>query len=417
MAKLVVISPGLAGLTYGLGKQWVTIGRSSGNAFQIVEASISGQHCEVQLRGNELVVRDMRSTNGTFVRGVIVSEAVLKPWEILRLGDVELRFETSRGPDSPGTSFISKMLVTNSAATAATREPAPVVAAKTEPAVAASSEAEKKFQVLFVDDSMAFLELFGDLCAELSGQTWNIHKAASADAALARLRERPVDLVLLDITMPMLDGLQLLGIINRRYPGLKIAVMTGNATEAKRADALANGAELFLEKPLTADGMKSVFNVLHDLLSWSREGFTGALRQVNLQEIIQVECNGRHSSILEIRNPEMRGRIYIEAGAVTHAAVGELTGEPALYRLLSLRGGDFQVKPFKAPPQRTIDTRWEFLLMDAARATDEETVLIHKSARPDSAPEGETEHIAVGDNLVAVPLPAAKSDHPEGPKP
>ena len=33
----------------------------------------------------------------------------------------------------------------------------------------------------------------------------------------------------------MLDGLQLLGIINRRYPGLKIAVMTGSATEAKNA--------------------------------------------------------------------------------------------------------------------------------------------------------------------------------------
>ena len=128
--------------------------------------------------------------------------------------------------------------------------------------------------------------------------------------------------------------------------------------------------------------MKSVFNMLNDLVSWSREGFTGALRQVGLQEVIQMECNGRHSSILEIRNPELRGQIYIEAGAVTHAAVGTLTGEPAFYRLLSLRGGEFQVKPFKAPPQRTIDTRWEFLLMDAARATDEETVLIKKPAAP-----------------------------------
>jgi hypothetical protein len=155
--------------------------------------------------------------------------------------------------------------------------------------------------------------------------------------------------------------------------------------------------------------MKSVFNMLHDLVSWNREGFTGALRQVNLQEIIQVECNGRHSSILEIRNPELRGQIYIEAGAVTHAAVGELTGEPAFTRLLSLRGGEFQLKPFKAPPQRTIDTRWEFLLMDAARASDEETVLLHKPA----AAEGETEHIVVGDNLLAVPV-AERKPNPAG---
>jgi len=153
--------------------------------------------------------------------------------------------------------------------------------------------------------------------------------------------------------------------------------------------------------------MKSVFNVLHDLVSWNREGFTGALRQVNLQEVIQVECNGRHSSILEIRNPELRGQIYIEAGAVTHAAVGELAGEAAFYRLLALRGGDFQLKPFKAPPQRTIDTRWEFLLMDAARATDEETVFLKPPAPPPAA-AGETEHIAVGDNLMEVPGADAK---------
>ena len=67
-----------------------------------------------------------------------------------------------------------------------------------------------------------------------------------------------------------------------------------------------------------------VFNMLNDLVSWTRrEGFSGALRQVGLQEVIQMECIARHSSILEIRNEQMRGEIYIEAGAITHAAVGD----------------------------------------------------------------------------------------------
>ena len=85
-----------------------------------------------------------------------------------------------------------------------------------------------------------------------------------------------MDLVVLDVRMPMVDGLQLLGIIHRRYPGMKIAVMTGNATESKRADALANGAELFIEKPVTPEGIKSVFNLLNDLVSWSRRESPGA---------------------------------------------------------------------------------------------------------------------------------------------
>jgi len=418
MARLVVITKGVSASVHELGEGWTTIGRADGNSFQVIEPSISGRHCEVKVQGEELLVRDLLSTNGTFAGGRKISEGVVKAGETLRLGDVELRFELVNPQEQPGTSFISKMLMMQSAAVPKPVEAAQTTAPKTAPP---GNEPERPVQVLFVDDSMAFLELFGDLCAELSKQTWKVHKTASADAALAVLRDVMVDLVLLDISMPMLDGLQLLGIINRRYPGLKMAVMTGNATEAKRSDALANGAELFLEKPVTADGMRSVFNMLQDLVSWNREGFTGALRQVNLQEVIQVECNGRHSSILEIRNPEMRGQIYIEAGAVTHAAVGELAGEPAFHRLMSLRGGEFQVRPFRAPPQRTINTRWEFLLMDAARATDEETILIRKPAAPEPAPaaepEGETKHIAVGDNIMVVPAntPEPKPVEPKKP--
>ncbi len=64
----------------------------------------------------------------------------------------------------------------------------------------------------------------------------------------------------------------------------------------------------------------------------------------------------------------MRGQIYIEAGAITHAAVGALAGEKAFNRLLSLKGGEFHLKPFKAPPQRTLQGGWEVLLLEAARA-------------------------------------------------
>lgn len=372
MARLVVISASLAGSVYELGETWATIGRADGNTFQVVESSVSGRHCEVRVKNDELTVRDLLSTNGTFIKGQKISEGVVKPGQTLRLGDVELRFEGSGPAVLSGAPFNSKMLASN--LTAAMAKPVPEK--KPEPAAEPADVTGKKFQVLFVDDSMAFLESFSGLCAEFSQRAWQIHTATSADRALALMQERPMDLVVLDIGMPMLDGLQLLGILTRRYPGIKIAVLTGNATDGKRTDALAKGAELFLEKPVTADGMKAAFNVLNDLVSWNREGFTGALRQVGLQEIIQIECNGRHSSILEVRNPEASGEIYIEAGVITHAAVGQFAGEQAFRRLLSLKGGEFQLKLFKAPPQRTITEGWEFLLLEAARKADEETVVL-----------------------------------------
>jgi CheY-like chemotaxis protein len=125
---------------------------------------------------------------------------------------------------------------------------------------------------------------------EFSGHTWEVAFATSADRALALLQEKPADLVVIDIGMPMLDGLQLLGIISRRYPGLKLAVMTGSATEAKRADALANGAELFLEKPVTAEGMRSVFNMLNDLVSWTRrEGLLTEVARSVEEETVRLQ--------------------------------------------------------------------------------------------------------------------------------
>jgi CheY-like chemotaxis protein len=415
MAKLVVITKGLSAASHELGGKWTTIGRADGNDFQIAEASISGRHCEVKLRGDELVVRDLQSTNGTFAGGQKISEGVVKPGQTLRVGEVELRFENSAPvPEAtPGTSFVTKMLATNTAA----NPPKPVApapaksasAAEIKPAVAPGIPGApvKKFQVLFVDDSLAFLETFTELCGVLSNQTWEIYSAASADRGLAILQEQQIDLVVLDIGIPMVDGIQLLGIISRRYPGIKIAVMTGKANENNRAICLAGGAELFIEKPVSPDGIKVVFNMLNDLVSWThREGFSGTLRRVNLQELIQMECIGRHSSILEIRNQQMLGEIYIESGAITHATAGTLTGEDAFYKLLKLLGGEFQVKPFKAPPQRTVQIGWENLLMEAARTYDEETAFIAATRPPapveKNPPPPKVEHGVVGDDIVVV---------------
>ena len=93
MAKLVVLSEGLTGLTYELKVDKTTIGRLEDNAFQIAEPSVSSHHCELIQRGSDIVVKDLSSTNGTFVNGEKITEAALKPGQILRLGQVEMRLE------------------------------------------------------------------------------------------------------------------------------------------------------------------------------------------------------------------------------------------------------------------------------------------------------------------------------------
>jgi hypothetical protein len=94
MLKLVLLSPGMTGRTQELKLDKTTIGRAEDNTVQIAEASVSSHHCEVLLRGSEVKVRDLNSTNGTYIDGVKVTESVIKPGHILRLGEIQMRLET-----------------------------------------------------------------------------------------------------------------------------------------------------------------------------------------------------------------------------------------------------------------------------------------------------------------------------------
>jgi pSer/pThr/pTyr-binding forkhead associated (FHA) protein len=98
MAKLVVLSAGIAGRSYELKVDKTTIGRVEDNTFQIAEPSVSSHHCEVLLQGNDVLIRDLNSTNGTFINGEKITEAVLKPGQILRLGQIEVSLDDGRTP-------------------------------------------------------------------------------------------------------------------------------------------------------------------------------------------------------------------------------------------------------------------------------------------------------------------------------
>ncbi|HWX23152.1 MAG TPA: response regulator [Candidatus Binatia bacterium] len=376
MAKLVVISKSQAGLSCRLGDHWVTIGRGPDNEFQIAEPSVSGRHCEVLFRDDELLVRDLRSTNGTYLKDALITEGVLRVGQVLRLGEVELRLEVSPTASAP------------------LQDPEPVNGHRHIPAcqqLSSGGAGLRKHPVLLVDDSMAFLEVAGDVFDALANGAWELHRACGADQALRIIQQRQIELAVLDINMPMLDGLQLLTMLHRRHPDVKLVMLTALATEAHRAQCLAAGAELFLEKPVTRDGLQFVFNILNDLLTWQhREGFSGTLQQIGLADLIQVECLRRNSCILEIFIARPEGEIYIESGAIVHAVAGGLWGVPALHRLLALNDGQFRSHPYRPPAARTVQGSWELLLMESARLHDEQrgardddkTTLFRRPASP-----------------------------------
>ena len=96
MAKLVILNQGMIGRTFDLIAERTTVGRVEDNTFQIADPSISSRHAEIFLRGAEIVIKDSNSTNGSFIDGEKITEAVFKPGQVLRFGQVEIKIDDGK---------------------------------------------------------------------------------------------------------------------------------------------------------------------------------------------------------------------------------------------------------------------------------------------------------------------------------
>lgn len=245
--------------------------------------------------------------------------------------------------------------------------------------------AQKRKHILFVDDEVGLLDFIRQLMGHFAGPAWEIHTAPDVSTALGILQEQKIDLLVLDIHLPVVDGLQFLNLLQRKFPNVLKVVLTGDATEHHRATCLSNGAELFLEKPRDEGGWRSVYATLHELTRFQpEEGFHGVLRRVGLQDVLQMECLARNSSVLKINAGSVHGAVFVKDGQIIHAQCGNRTGEDAFNYLLGLAGGEFDVQPFTAPETQSISGSWEFLLMESARKRDEEGTIRPPPGHSDS---------------------------------
>lgn len=115
--------------------------------------------------------------------------------------------------------------------------------------------------------------------------------------------------------------------------------------------------------------------------------FQGSLKELPLPDIIQlVSVSGKTGKFTLARENE-RGYIYLKAGQMVDAQVGELIGEEAIYALAIWNQGEFQFAPGEEAARQTINKTNTNLLMEAARRLDEWRVLSRKIPSIDMVPE------------------------------
>lgn len=136
-------------------------------------------------------------------------------------------------------------------------------------------------RILVVDDEESMRIT---LAANLELEGHEVVEASSGEEALRLVRERPVDVVLTDIRMPGMHGVELHRHIRRERPGLPVVLMTAFAQESLVEDALAEGAFTVLSKP---------FDVAHLLRTLQHAASTPEVLVVDdLQEVAEVTVEG-----------------------------------------------------------------------------------------------------------------------------
>jgi DNA-binding NtrC family response regulator len=105
-------------------------------------------------------------------------------------------------------------------------------------------------KVLIVDDEADFLDT---LIKRLRRRRIDVQAAGSGAQALATLESGPVDVVVLDVRMPQMDGIRLLERIKQRHADIEVIMLTGHASLEAAVEGMGLGAFDYLMKPVDID--------------------------------------------------------------------------------------------------------------------------------------------------------------------
>ena len=104
-----------------------------------------------------------------------------------------------------------------------------------------------QFKVLLVDDEEEFVKTLGERL-EMRGMAPDT--AFTGEAALQRISEEQPDIMILDIKMPGIDGMEVLRRVRKAYPRIQVIMLTAHGTEKDQEEAERLGAFAYLRKPV-----------------------------------------------------------------------------------------------------------------------------------------------------------------------
>src|SRR5262245_4932040 len=247
---------------------------------------------------------------------------------------------------------------------------------------------DTRHKILLLDDDPDLLDMYREILAKLPSNP-EIHTTTAGSRALAMLEAEPFRLLICDLKMPKMDGLQVLSIVRRKHPELRTVVLTSVMDEQFRSRVYALGVDLFWQKPSSDSEIKMFLECLESLLGREAEGGFRGVQSKSLVDIIQLECISQSSSVLRITNGAQTGKIWIQNGDLIDAEASDLRAEEAFAKILSWKSGNFEMLAPEPNHPRAIHQSYNGLLLQSAQAMDESS-----AAAADGAPARQASPLA-----------------------
>lgn len=217
--------------------------------------------------------------------------------------------------------------------------------------------------VLFVDDEVSTLRFYS---AGLRGlHEFKFLLAENGQQALDALKANNVDVVVTDLSMPVMDGFALIAKLSAKYPSIPVLVVSATA-ETNGGEALQLGAIRVLPKP------PRLSLLMEEIRAAAQRTADGLVRGLSLSSLLQLLNWEQKTCTLTVKSKDRIGMLYLHQGEVVSAAFREHEGIIAAYEILSWEHPETEFVE-TCRMDRIIDLPVAELLMNVAMITDNAT--------------------------------------------
>ena len=220
-------------------------------------------------------------------------------------------------------------------------------------------------EVLIVDDFTPTLQSIKSYLSGKYADEIKVYLAENGKEATGVLKSNEIDLVVTDIGMPVMDGLDLLAYMSKKHPEIPVIIMTSFGTPQIEKRLKQLNAFLYLEKPF------DIVTLEEKILEGLKAETEGHIKGFSLPSFLQLIQMESKTCTLKVYYDGNKSALYFKDGVLIGAKTPEKTGKEAALEIFSMEKAEIDIDGKCRNTDTTIDIPLQYLLLESARLKDE----------------------------------------------